>query len=121
MLEADEKHWQALLQGLGPSEELKAASSTAVKTKDIDSKEDAELMEGRSATKFRSLAARLNYISTDRSDMHYAAKDTCTNMSVPTHGSSKRFKKAVRYCACRKYYLPELFPRTLCNRIARSV
>ena len=106
----DEEHKQTLLQAVGLSEELKAASSTAVKTKDIDSQKDAELMEGRSATKFRSLAARLNYNSTDRSDVHFAAKDTCTNMSVPTHGSSKRFKKAVRYCAGRKYYLPKLFP-----------
>ena len=45
------KHWQALLPRLRLSEESNTVDSAAVITEDIDSKEDAELLEMASATK----------------------------------------------------------------------
>ena len=44
--------------------------------------------------KFRSLAATLNYMSLDISDMQYAAKEISTKIVNPTQGSLERLKKA---------------------------
>ena len=53
---------------------------------------------GRNLTwTFRSLAATLNYMNSDRSDVQYAAKEVCKMMAMPTQGSWKRLKKAGRY------------------------
>ena len=47
--------------------------------------------------RFRSLLATLNDMSLDRSDVQYAAKETCTKMANPTRGSWKRLEKACKY------------------------
>ena len=60
-------HRQALLEGLGLNEDSKAVNSAQ--------------------KRFRSLAATLNYMSSDRSDVQYAAKEVCTRMANPTRGS----------------------------------
>ena len=56
--EADKKHQQALLQGIGMSAESKTLRSVAVRTEDVDLQEDEESMETESATKFRSLTTK---------------------------------------------------------------
>ena len=55
--EADEKHRQPLLNGLGLNVESKTVSSTAVKTGGIDSKEDVEPPETGSATKYQEFGS----------------------------------------------------------------
>ena len=52
--EAVDKHWQALRRGLGLIEQRTTVSSAAVKTSDIDAREDEELLETGRAPKFRS-------------------------------------------------------------------
>ena len=47
--------------------------------------------------KFTRLAATLNEMSMDRSDVQHAAKEKCTNIAKPTLGSWKRLQKAKRY------------------------
>ena len=61
--EGSDKHRQALLEGLGLNEESKVVNSAAVKPEEIGQEEDTE------TNRFRSLAATLNYMSSDRSDV----------------------------------------------------
>ena len=39
--------------------------------------EDEKELEGEQATQYRALAARCNYLSMDRPDMHFAVKEAC--------------------------------------------
>ena len=48
--------------------------------------------EGTEETSFKSLTAKLNCVSLDKSDVQYAANEMCTKMANPT--SWKRLKKA---------------------------
>ena len=75
---------------LGSIEESKSVNSAAVKPEEIGQEEDGEMPQGTEKTRFRSLAATLNYMSLDRSDVQYAAKERCTKMAKTTRGSSKK-------------------------------
>ena len=94
--ECSDKHRRALLEGLGLNEESKTVNSAAVKPEEIGQAEDTDMLDASEAKRFRSLAATLNYMSSDRSDVQYAAKEVCTKMANPTRGSLKRLKKAGR-------------------------
>ena len=78
-------------------EESKAVNSAAVKPKEIGQEEDTEMLDASEAKRFRSLAATLNYMTSDRSDVQHAAKEVRKTMAKPTQGSWKRLKKAGRY------------------------
>ena len=95
--EGSDKHRRGLLEGLGLNEESKTVNSAAVKPKEIGQEEDTGMLNVAETKMFRSLAATLNYMSLDRSDVQYAAKEVCTKMASPTQGSWKRLKKAGRY------------------------
>ena len=95
--EGSDKHRRALLEGLWLTEESKAVNSAAVKPEEIGFEEDTNMLDASEAKIFRSLAATLNYMSSDRSDVQYAAKEVCKMMAKPTRGSWKRLKKAGRY------------------------
>ena len=88
--EGSDKHRQALLEGLGLNEESKAVNSAAVKPEEIGQEEDTEMLDASETKRFRSLAATLNYMS---SDVQYAAKEVCTKMANPTRGSFEVVKK----------------------------
>ena len=92
-----DKHRRALLEGLGLNEESKAVNSAAVKPEEMGQEEDTEMLDASETKRFRSLAATLNYMSSDRSDVQYAAKEVCTKMVNLSRGSWKRMKKAGRY------------------------
>ena len=49
------------------------------------------------ATRYRALAARLNYLAADRPDLQYAVKCACQCMSDPTWGGWKQLKRIGRY------------------------
>ena len=49
------------------------------------------------ATKYRGLAARLNFLATHRGDLQYAAKECCKHMSKPRKGDWERIKRVGRY------------------------
>ena len=95
--EGSDKHRQALLEGLGLNYESKAVNSAAMKPEQINQEEDAEMLDESETKGFRSLAATLNYMSSDRSAVQYAATAVCTKMANPTRGSWPRLKKAGRY------------------------
>ena len=49
------------------------------------------------ATSFRALAARANYLSQDRPDLAFAAKELCREFAAPTQDSVIRPKRLIRY------------------------
>ena len=51
------------------------------------------------ATTFRALSARGNYLSQDRADIAYAAKELCRDFAIPNKKSFEKLKRMVRYLA----------------------
>ena len=49
----------------------------------VDDDEDISFLIVAEATFFRGIAARLNYVSTDRPDLQYAVKEAARTMSSP--------------------------------------
>merc|ERR1711873_342837 len=54
-------------------------------------------MSPHESTEYRSIVARANYLAQDRSDIQYAVKELCRNMSCPTRGDWKVLKRLSRY------------------------
>ena len=53
------------------NEESKAVNSAAVKPEEIGQEEDTDMLDASEAKRFRRLAATLNYMSSDRSDVQW--------------------------------------------------
>ena len=67
--EGSDKHHRAMLEGLGLNEESKAVNSAAVNPEEIGQEEDPEVLDVSETKRFRSFAATLNFMSSDRSDV----------------------------------------------------
>ena len=80
--------------------EQKRLGTKAVKAAERLADTSGELV-GDSATMYRALSARINYLSIDRPDLAYAAKELCRDFAHPTGRSVERLKRAVRYL-CHK-------------------
>jgi hypothetical protein len=55
--------------------------------------EDEEEMEAKEATQFRGLAARSNYLFSDRFDIQHASKEISRDMAKPKKGSWKKVER----------------------------
>ena len=65
-------------------------------TRDMDEEDDAddELLHGSEATRYCALAARINYLSQDRVDVQFAAKEACRGMSKPKMKDYRKLRLA---------------------------
>ena len=54
-------------------------------------------LQGEAATRFRAVAARLNYMSQDRSDLATATMRICSKMSDPSESDLVDLKRIGRY------------------------
>ena len=70
---------------------------TAVTKEEAKSYEGSALMSSLDASAFRGLAARLNYLSLDRADLQYAAKEVSKKMSAPREADWAKLKRVARY------------------------
>ena len=70
--------------------------STPGSRKEWEPEEENEL-EPRDATMYRALVARGNYMAQDRTDVQFAVKELCRNMSNPTAGDWAAVKRLGRY------------------------
>lgn len=61
------------------------------------SDDDADYLNAELGAKYRSVAARLNYLAPDRPDIQYATKELCRTMAAPRVGDWSRLKRVVRY------------------------
>ena len=58
---------------------------------------DDDLLDGISASRYREMAARINYLAQDRPDTAFTAKEICRGMSAPTQLHCKILKRCGRY------------------------
>ena len=54
-------------------------------------------MELKDATRYRALAARLNYLAADRPDLLFASKCVSKHMACPSEGAWEVLKRVGRY------------------------
>ncbi len=95
-LEADPRRAELIVEQLG----IKDGKGLATPGMDeVDGKEekDEEELTGKNIALFRGVAARGNYLSMDRLEMQYAAKETCREMAKPTIRSIRRMKMIGRF------------------------
>ena len=59
--------------------------------------EDSPGLEGERAKSYQSLAAVLNFLALDRTDLQFAAKELMRKLSAPRVIDEARLKRAVRY------------------------
>ena len=81
--ESDQRHADTIVKELG-LDNCKTVSTpgTHEVKNEIEESQDG-VLKGESATKSRSIAARLNFLALDRADLQYAAKCICKHMAVP--------------------------------------
>ena len=98
-LEADSRHVEVLLLELG-LETSKGAHCVHVDHKVEEGDEVA--LSREETSRFRSIAARCNFLAADRLDIQFVCKEICRRMSAPTLGDWKLVKKLVRYLAAHR-------------------
>ena len=54
-------------------------------------------LAGAEATRFRTVAARANYLSADRPDIQYSVKEVCRRMAKPVEGDCQKLTRLGRY------------------------
>ena len=60
-----------------------------------------EVLNAEESTLFRALSARALYLSMDRPDVQYSAKELCRDFAAPTRTSVTKLKRLVRYLVAR--------------------
>jgi hypothetical protein len=95
--EADPRQVERLLEGLElEGEGVKGVVTPGVKVTAHQLLGEVEMAE-REHTRFRGLAARANYLSADRPDIIFAAKEICRLMAKPTDLAMAALKRLGRY------------------------
>eukprot|EP00969_Alexandrium_andersonii_P341930 15114427-Alexandrium_andersonii.AAC.1 len=90
--EADQRHAELIVKGLGVEEDSKGVVTPGVGTTQEEEGDDEEL-DQEEATRYRALAARANYLAQDRPDIQYSTKALCRDMAKPTKGGMRRLKR----------------------------
>ena len=99
--EADQRHIDMLIEGLGLGH-AKSVASPGEEEKKWEVEENAQPLDPDKAKSFRGHAARLNYLAPDRPDIAYSVKELCRSMATPTAGAWKKLKRLVRYLIGRR-------------------
>ena len=100
--EADPRHQEKLIQELGlestdnTASAVKAVSTPCLKVTHEQLSSDRPLAADK-VSHFRGLAARANYLASDRPDLQYAAKEACRWMQEPKESSVTALKRLARY------------------------
>ena len=96
--EADQRHAELIVKGMEIENAAPAPTPGATYTKkEAKAYEDSALMSNPDASAFRGLAAKLNYLSLDRADLQYAAKEVAKKMAAPREADWAKLKRVARY------------------------
>ena len=94
--EPDQRHAELIVEMM----QLKDANPVSTPGEDEKRWEEEEnrvpLAEEK-ARRFRQVAARANYLASDRPDIQYAVKEICRQMAFPTEGGWNMLKRLGRY------------------------
>jgi hypothetical protein len=94
--EADPRHAREIIEQLGLQEGSNGIEAPSKKVTAAELREAVEL-DPSSATRYRALAAKANYLAMDRADVQYATKEVSRDMSAPSSVSWSRLKQLARY------------------------
>ena len=92
-VEADQRHGELIVQEM----ELDKAKGLSTPGIDEPLKDDDEPLRDWRVTRYRSLAARANYLALDRPDLQFAVKEMCRSMSRPTERSWRQLTRVAKY------------------------
>ena len=92
-VEADPRHVELILKEMGMEE---CKGSDVVGRTRLTGEEEGELLP-QDARRFRSIAARCDFLAADRIDIQFACKEVCRRMSVPCESDWKMLKSIARY------------------------
>ena len=92
-IEADNRHVEILVQGLGLKPESKGRVAPGEKPKMLDQTP----LDSNMITQYRSLTMRANFLAEDRYDIKFAAKELARDMKVPMVSSWEKLKHLGRY------------------------
>jgi len=97
---ADERHEVEIRKEFGIGAESKGLESP-VEKEDLQAGFDEEVddpeLDGMAGRRYRGVAARGNYLSLDRMDLQFAAKEACRQMAKPRASGQERMKRIARY------------------------
>ena len=96
-IEADPRHAAEVIRALGLEKANSVVTPMMPDTADMDAVEDGEELDETEATRYRAVAARLNYLSQDRADLAIPTMRVCSRMSRPTVDDMVRLKRVGRY------------------------
>ena len=91
--EADPRHVDLIIEELG----LQKANGSSITGCKIDEVEGDTELDSEEAYRYRSVAARLNFLAADRVDIQFASKEICRSMSAPRASDWGKVRKLGRY------------------------
>ena len=94
--EADQRHAELIVIGMN-LERGKGSDTPGEDTPTWKLEEEEEHLDPSQATNFRGLAARANYLASDRTDIQYAVKECCRGMTNPQKKHWNLLKRLARY------------------------
>ncbi len=94
--EADSRHAEIIVKAMN-MENANPVVTPGEEEKEWKVQEEAVELPKEQITEYRALAARSNYLATDRVDIQFAVKEICRGMAKPTVGDKRKLKRLARY------------------------
>ena len=103
--EPDQRHADMIIRDLGMVGK-RGLSTPGVKSgNDKDEEGDEEELGNEDSTRYRSITARANFLSQDRSDIKYAVKELTRHMAKPRCKDEKKLIRLGKYLIGRERYI----------------
>ena len=99
-VEADPRHSEMITEQLGVSGSG-CITTAGIQNEEIETPEQEEKLDAEDVTLFRGIAARSNYLGSDRPEMMYASKEVCREMSDPSKGGLDKLVRLGKFLAGR--------------------
>lgn len=101
-LRADPKDREKVPELFGLEEEFTSSKYNGDREERVESEWERIELDSEGASKFRGIAARLNFLSQDCPDLQFPVKQGTREMVKPNNGSWAKVKKIARYLVNRK-------------------
>ena len=96
--EPDQRHADIIIKDMGMMNAKPVTTPGVAETKEeLEEWQHSNTMSSNDSTAYRALAARVNYLSLDRPDIQYAARDVAKHMANPKEYDWNRLKRIARY------------------------
>ena len=102
-LEADQRHVELILKQM----EMEKCNGSEITGGAVKPESDGEKLNDVQGRNFRSMAARCNFMASDRVDLQFACKEICRRMSSPCDGDWSGLKQVARYLKAHPRMLME--------------